>query len=123
MTNKTTREYRTSHGTIDSFESTGTRTDSYQLVAEDWIPTFPGFPSFGEHMARRLAKAAKKRRDATLLQKMAALGDKIEVMLAKAQNDRLLRKRRADDAEARRARTSKAFRERVLAAHEQTRGN
>jgi hypothetical protein len=69
MTNKTTREYRTSHGTIESIERTAPRTDAYQLVAEDSIPIFKGYPSFAEHLARRFAK--KKRKPLTDAQKEA----------------------------------------------------
>jgi hypothetical protein len=64
MTNKTTREYRTATtGTIDSFErEDGKRTDSYVLTASDWVPISPGWPSFGEFLARKKAKADAARK-------------------------------------------------------------
>jgi hypothetical protein len=131
MTNKTTREYRTATtGTIDSFErEDGTRTDSYELTAEDWIPISPGWLSFGEFLARKKKRKAdaKAKADAEsegrLMQKLNALSDKLELYVARSQNARRQRQLRAENDEAQRARTSKAFRERVLAIHEQKRGN
>ena len=43
MSKKDGREYRTSHGTIESIERTGTREDSYELTASDYVPISPGW--------------------------------------------------------------------------------